>query len=248
MERKRAFVRFGDFLFKWRNQLFPVVVLALFLGFRPAITLLGSALLDAIRDGLGLGLVIAGLALRFATIGWAYIKRGGHQKRVHADTLVGEGYFALSRNPLYVGNMAVYAGLFVMHGNPWAMVLGIGGFYLFYRAIIAAEEHFLSGKFGADYAAYCRDVPRWWPDFPRHAEAVQGMRFSLDRSLTKDYTTIANALIALIILRLLEAHAAGGGAAVMDLLPLAGAGVAAVALIALVIRRHKKRMMGAPPA
>jgi len=246
MDPKPSFVRLGDSLFKWRNQLFPLVVLALFLGFTPATTLFGSADLDMVRDVIGLAIVLAGLALRFATIGWAYIKRGGHGKRVHADTLVAEGYFALSRNPLYVGNMAVYAGLFVMHGNPWATALGIGGFYFFYRAIIAAEEHFLSRKFGADYAAYCRQVPRWWPDYRRHAAAVRGMRFSLDRSLTKDYTTIANALIALLTLRLLEARAAGGGDAVIGALPIAGAGVAAIALIAVVIRRHKKRMMRAP--
>ncbi|MFM7621825.1 MAG: methyltransferase family protein, partial [Alphaproteobacteria bacterium] len=128
----------------------------------------------------------------------AYIKRGGLNKEVYANTLVTEGYFGLCRNPLYVGNMLIYAGLFVFHGNPIVMVVGIALYWFIYESIIAAEEYFLKQKFGPAYEAYCRAVPRWIPDFRRYTQSLQGMTFHFQRCLTKDYTTIYNTLFAVI--------------------------------------------------
>lgn len=203
---KSGFVRIGDFFFRWRNLAFPLILLALFLGFRPAPAQFGSARAEAALDIIAALVVIAGLALRFATIGWAYIRRGGLKKKVHADDLVTTGYFALCRNPLYLGNMLIYAGIFLWHGH-WVVILGgTALFFAVYSSLIAAEEHFLRAKFGAAFADYCARVPRWLPDLRRAHEATAGMQFSLKRSIVKDYTTIYNTLLSVIVIEVLDRY------------------------------------------
>lgn len=238
---KGALIRIGDFFFKWRNQLFPLILLTLFLAVPPRATLFGSPLTDQTRDWMAGLVVLAGLVVRFATIGWAYIKRGGHQKKVHADTLVTAGYFGLCRNPLYLGNMLIYVGLFTLHGHPAVMALGITAFWGIYTSIIAAEEHFLRAKFGAAYIAYCRDVPRWWPVLSRHGAVTRGMRFSLGRALIKDYTTIFNTALSLIVLELLERYHTASHADFMTSLRVFGGVLAVMMISAVLVKLYKSR-------
>jgi len=203
---KTRFVRIGDFFFKWRNLVFPLILLVLFAGFRPAPAQFGSIRAEAALDIIAALVVLAGLALRFATIGWAYIRRGGLNKHVHADDLVTTGYFALCRNPLYLGNMLIYAGIFLWHGH-WAVILGgTTLFFAIYSSLIAAEEHFLRAKFGATFTDYCARVPRWLPDLRHRHDATAGMRFSLTRSIFKDYTTIYNTLLSVIVIEVLDRY------------------------------------------
>lgn len=206
--QKSFFIRFGDFLFKHRNHLFPVVIVLLVLLRPPAHTTFSSNLLESIKDGLAIGVVVLGLAMRAFVIGFAYIKRGGLSKQVYADTLVTTGIFGLCRNPLYVGNLLVYVGVFMMHGDPLIMALGTAIFVVFYLAIVAAEEFFLHQKFGTEYDNYCNNVPRWLPHIKgirtRFATATEGMDYNLKRVVLKDYSTAANAAISLMLIEYYE--------------------------------------------
>ena len=244
---KGPLVRFGDIVFRWRNLLFPVIVLGLVLAVPPAATLGGSAVLDGWRDGVAMAVVVLGLAIRFYTIGWAYIQRGGRNKRVYADDLVTSGCFALCRNPLYVGNVVLYAGVFLLHGAPLVIAAGIAAFVVAYVAIVAAEEHFLRERFGAAYAEYCADVPRWWPRLGRLREATAGMRFSLRRSVTKDYTTIVNAALAVIAVEVLERVHHAPPAEVAQSLRWAAVGVVVLLVAGVAAKVYKKRTAPGKP-
>ena len=79
--------------------------------------------------------------------------------------LVVNGLYRFVRNPMYVGMGIFLAGeallipsitrqMFIM------MVLLWGSVTIF---IVVHEEPSLRKKFGADYEAYCRNVPRWIP-------------------------------------------------------------------------------------
>jgi protein-S-isoprenylcysteine O-methyltransferase Ste14 len=204
MPPKTRWIRFGDFLFKHRNKLFPIVLAIVFLGLKPATTYLGSYHLVLLKDYLAITIAACGLTVRGVVIGFAYIKRGGLNKEVYAEHLVTEGFFGICRNPLYVGNMLIYIGVFLMHGNPYVVVFGIWGYFMIYQSIIAAEEYFLRGKFGAAYESYCRDVPRWLMHVAKLRSATKGMRFNIRRVILKDYTTIANTTIALIVIKLIR--------------------------------------------
>ena len=79
-----------------------------------------SQRLDDALDLLGLVVALLGQILRAAVIGYAYIVRGGKNKRVYASDLVTGGFFAHGRNPLYVGNLLVVLGLLIIWDNPFA--------------------------------------------------------------------------------------------------------------------------------
>ncbi|MDQ0562543.1 protein-S-isoprenylcysteine O-methyltransferase Ste14 [Rhizobium mesoamericanum] len=195
---KILMLAFGTFFFKYRNQAFPLIILVLFVAVPPTTAILSSAALERWKDVLALAIVLAGLVLRATVIGYAYIKRGGLNKRVYARDLVTEGMFGVCRNPLYVGNMLIYVGLFLFHGNPVVVVVGSLLFGFIYQCIVYAEEEFLANKFGEAYSAYCRDVPRWGLKLSAFSASTEGMAFNVRRVIAKDYSTMSSTLIALL--------------------------------------------------
>lgn len=201
---KPVMVRIGDFFFRFRDGLFPLIIIGLFLLAVPPTELFHSERLENLKDIVALAIVFSGIAFRGLVIGFVYIKRGGLNKKVYAEDLVTSGIFGLCRNPLYVGNLLVYVGVFLMHGNPLVMVLGIASFAFIYQCIVYAEEHFLRNKFGEGYEAYCRDVPRWLPNFSKFGTAVEGMKFNFRKVIIKDYSTIATSLLAVTLVECYE--------------------------------------------
>lgn len=201
---KSLMIRIGNFLFKWRNKLFPLIILLLFLSSVPPHEYAGNRDLEIYVDYFAILLVVAGLVIRAVVIGYAYIKRGGMAKKVYAADLVTGGMFGVCRNPLYVGNVLIYSGVFTMHGGLFVVLGGIGLYLFIYQCIIYAEENYLEDKFGDAYRAYCKDVPRWIPRLSKFKESTEGMAFNLQRVLVKDYTTIANAIIALALIECYE--------------------------------------------
>lgn len=233
---KCAFVKVGDFFFKWRNLIFPFFVAGLCLAFPPVSGNSGISLYVMIA---GITLVIFGLTFRLATIGWAYIKRGGLNKKVYADTLVTDGFFGLCRNPLYVGNMLIYSGVFIFHGHPVVIIFGILSFYLIYEAIMAAEEHFLNNKFADIYESYCKNVNRWLPDFSKYKSSTSRMSFSLKRCIIKDYTTIYNSLIILILINLLRVFRNGNSEELYNQACAAGSFILGLSIVVILIKLWK---------
>ena len=195
----RWFVRYGEFVFRYRNLLFPAVMGLVFLVFRPVYPH-GGAAADRWLDALGVLVGLAGEGVRAAVVGLAYIKRGGLNKRVHADTLVVEGVFAHSRNPLYVGNLLMLLGLLIVHNNPWVYLLGGAFFLLSYRAIVAAEERFLGAKFGDAYRDYCRRVNRWLPDPRGFGGTLASMEFNWRRVVLKEYSSFTSWVVTVCLL------------------------------------------------
>lgn len=217
----------GDFFFRYRNGIFPLILLVLFAAFRP----------EAISYWAGFALALSGQAFRAVVIGFAYIRRGGVKKKVYADTLVTGGLFGVCRNPLYVGNLAIYFGLLLMHGNPLVILFGGSAFLFAYVAIVAAEERYLRNKFGADYERYCAAVPRWWPNFLAYREAVSGMSFQGARVLEKDYSTACAWIAGALVLYAYRGyHQAGPGLSPSAL----ATGLLLVGVATLLLQRVKK--------
>ena len=183
-------VRYGNFLFKYRDLVFPAVLLALFVFTHPSWPL-GRDAYDTALDLVGFSIALVGQLLRAAVVGYAYIIRGGKNKQVYAEELVTRGFFNHSRNPLYVGNLLILLGLIIIWHSPIAYLIGIPFFLLGYVAIVAAEEAFLRRKFGADYDAYAARVPRWWVRFGGFRESMEGMVFNWRRVVVKEYGSAA---------------------------------------------------------
>ena len=66
---------------------------------------------------LGLLITVTGQLIRGATIGLAYIIRGGKEGKVYAEELVTTGIFNHCRNPLYVGNILMLFGVGVLSNS-----------------------------------------------------------------------------------------------------------------------------------
>ncbi|MEO8307535.1 MAG: isoprenylcysteine carboxylmethyltransferase family protein [Pseudomonadota bacterium] len=176
-------VSIGNFLFRFRNGLFPAALLLVLL---PGRDLFANPL-HAVA--LGFCVALLGQMVRGATIGFQYVIRGGRNKRVYAEDLVTEGVYRVCRNPMYVGNLLIMAGLAVASNSLTCLLVAIPLFVFVYIAIIAAEEAFLRRKFGAAYAQYVADVPRWLPRLGAMGEALADMSFHWMRVLVKEFAT-----------------------------------------------------------
>jgi protein-S-isoprenylcysteine O-methyltransferase Ste14 len=206
-------VRYGNFLFRTRDAVFPIVLFSLLLIFRPEYPL-GSPALDGWLDALGITVALLGQLLRAAVVGYAYIVRGGRNRRVYAEGLVTEGFFAHARNPLYLGNLLILAGLFLIWNSRWVYLIGVPFFLIGYVAIVAAEEAFLRGKFGEAYDRYSARVSRWLPNFRGLGDSLAGMRFNWRRVILKEYGSAAYWMAGAVVLiamdqRLIEGYVEG---------------------------------------
>jgi protein-S-isoprenylcysteine O-methyltransferase Ste14 len=182
-------VRLGAFFFRTRDYVFPLVLISITLLTVPS-PFLGRFDSDWVLDGIGILVAFSGLLLRAIVIGLKYIHRGGKDKKVHADDLVQDGIFAHCRNPLYVGNMMIAAGVLIVHNAVLAYAAGLLFFGIAYLAIVAAEERYLRGRFGADYEEYCRRVPRFALRLTGLKATLASNEFDWRRVVRKDYGTI----------------------------------------------------------
>lgn len=183
-------ISIGNFFYKYRNVLFIVLYLLLFI---PSPMLFNERIFGErfylFPIIIGLAVTVTGQLIRGATIGLVYIIRGGKDGKVYADDLVTRGIFNHCRNPLYVGNILMLLGVGILANSLIYVAIVIPFFLLIYQAIVLAEENFLRGKFREQYDDYARRVNRWIPNFEGISKTFADMRFNWKRWLLKEYNT-----------------------------------------------------------
>ena len=189
-------IRIGNFIFHYRNGLFPLIYAFLFFKWRPIFSN------DYVAALLGFTIAFAGQSLRAATIGLDYIRRGGKNRQVYADHLVTGGLFSHCRNPLYVGNFIIILGVGIASNSLLFLAIAIPFFLFAYAAIIAAEENFLRKKFGWEFDDYCDRVNRIVPKCSGLRQTMRGMEFNWKRLINKEYGTTFIWLMALFAVTL----------------------------------------------
>ncbi len=75
--------------------------------------------------------------------------------------IVVHGPYRFTRNPMYVGLVALYLGLTIFVNSLWPLALLPVVVALVQRHVIAREEAYLEAKFGDEYRAYKDRVRRW---------------------------------------------------------------------------------------
>jgi protein-S-isoprenylcysteine O-methyltransferase Ste14 len=92
---------------------------------------------------------------------------------VGAPELITSGPFSHVRNPLYVGNILLYAGIGIMSNalSPWVVLITVAYFAVQYAAIVSLEEEFLAREFGPAFQEYRTAVPAFIP-LPRPAPGL----------------------------------------------------------------------------
>jgi hypothetical protein len=95
--------------------------------------------------------------------------------------------------------------------NRWPSLLAITAAYAFmYQAITLAEEAYLREKFGEAFAAYCRDVPRWWPRLRGLDQTFAHTRFNWARVLSKGYSEPLGWTLPIVLIGLYNIHQSTG--------------------------------------
>lgn len=119
--------------------------------------------------GLGGVAILAGLGFDLAAMVAMHRGRANILPHRPATALVTTGPFALSRNPIYLGNSLLLAGVGVAFGNAWFLLAAVVAARLVTLLAIRREEAHLAARFGAAWTAYAARTPRWlrlWPGRP----------------------------------------------------------------------------------
>ena len=228
-------VRLGNFLFRYRNGIFPLAYLFVF---AKRTLLFEDFRLAAL---IGLLVALAGQGLRVATIGLDYIVRGGRNRQVYAEDLVTGGLFAHCRNPLYVGNYLILVGVGIASCSGIFVFVILPLMALAYRAIIAAEENFLRNKFGATFDAYCARVSRVFFNPRGLGATLSGMTFHWPRVVVKEYGTTFAWTVGYIVVVLQNAWLNGAYVTSSPLITALWSALGFVIVAYLVSRFLKKR-------
>ena len=140
----------GSWLFRQRSWL-PVPIALVLLLVR------WGMLRHPILPVAGPFLVLAGEGLRWWAVGQIGVISRTRSTRL--GPLITTGPFTLCRNPLYVGNLLIWAGFTVWSGLLWMLPITLGIFIVYYRSIIEWEEALLTERFGEAYTDTCRSRP-----------------------------------------------------------------------------------------
>jgi protein-S-isoprenylcysteine O-methyltransferase Ste14 len=134
-----------------------------------------------------IGALLVFLSAALRTWGAAYLRTEiVHDTAQHSDALVADGPFRYTRNPLYLANLPMAAGIGVLATRLGFIFLVLANWIFVYRLILREEEALRQGQ-GESYRAYCETVPRFWPSLrprvppgnrrPRWGQALGGESF-----------------------------------------------------------------------
>ena len=153
---------------------------------------------------IGVILVVTGELLRLNGVRYA----GGETRtlKVGASALCSSGPFAYLRNPLYLGNVIIYAGMVLIAGGEFVWILlpaTLTFFFLEYGLIISLEEETLRKKFNEEYGEYLSMVPRLIPRVTPWKGGSETVPMTIEKTLRTEKRTlqIIGGFILLLILR-----------------------------------------------
>ncbi|MQX67875.1 isoprenylcysteine carboxylmethyltransferase family protein [Sinorhizobium meliloti] len=110
---------------------------------------------------LGAIVFLAGLGL----LVWAAatLRRAGTRIQTvqPTTTIVNEGPYRYSRNPIYVGMFLGLIGLSLGFDSLWLLITLVPFYFVIRNGVVAREEVYLERKFGDAYRAYKTRVRRW---------------------------------------------------------------------------------------
>ncbi len=177
-------VKFGNWIFHYRNFLFPVFYLALFI---PSPLLYANT---TVSLSVGAAVIFLGIFTRAVTIGFVYIQRGGVNRKIHASSLVTEGIYSVCRNPMYLGNILLLLGFGIFANSVFYLAVMFPLFCIIYLGIIKAEEAFLINKFGDEYVDYKKKTFAIIPKLGGLGKVFANYKFNFTRVVIREYNSL----------------------------------------------------------
>jgi len=103
--------------------------------------------------------------IALTVIFWTASTLKRHKTTIHptkaASQLAVDGPFAISRNPIYVGNILICLGMGFLIGSRWYLFAAAIMFVLLSELVIKREEKHLEVNFPQAWETYKNKVRRW---------------------------------------------------------------------------------------
>lgn len=109
----------------------------------------------------GVALAVAGVALMLAAAWRMAAHRTTLLPHLNPSALVTDGPFALTRNPIYLGDALILLGAILGWGALWALPLLPAFVWIVTRRFILPEEARLRAAFGEAFESWAARTPRW---------------------------------------------------------------------------------------
>ncbi len=190
----------GAWLFRWRGTvpllLLPVVLLAL-----PASSQVDKIIgerADHLLFFVCLAVSYVGLAVRWFTVGFVPAGTSGrntNEQRAHE--LNTSGVYSVVRNPLYVGNFLALLGVILSLKVWWLVAIFVLAYALYIERVVAAEEDFLSRRFGRTYDEWAAPTPAFLPRL--RSWQPPAAKFSLVTVLRREYAGVMAVALAFCV-------------------------------------------------
>ena len=110
---------------------------------------------------LGLGLLVSGTGLGLAGIVEFRRARTNISPHLPALRLVTSGIYRLTRNPMYLGMLVLFAGLIVLFGLEPGLIIWPVFALILHHGVVRREEEYLLAKFGQPYRELLERSRRW---------------------------------------------------------------------------------------
>jgi protein-S-isoprenylcysteine O-methyltransferase Ste14 len=195
--------RQGNWLFRWRSFL-PLLIIPLFIiGLRNFTYPKGSLLLDRLWELFCFAIALFGLGIRIYTVGYVPERTSGRTtSEPKAQGLNTTGMYSIVRHPLYLANFVIWVGIVLSARSVLLTATCILAYFPYYERIIAAEEGFLSQKFGEAFYQWAEKTPMVIPKFKLWCKSTQP--FSWQVILTREYPGFFVIIASLTAIELLS--------------------------------------------
>lgn len=110
---------------------------------------------------IGLGFIGFGFLLAFNSIARFLRAKTGVVPFSKSTTLITEGFYKYTRNPMYVGMNSFLLGLLVILNNPINLTFLVVFFFIVRNLFVIKEEMQMKETFGEEYLLYKDKVRRW---------------------------------------------------------------------------------------
>jgi protein-S-isoprenylcysteine O-methyltransferase Ste14 len=109
-----------------------------------------------------IGLILIGLGFLFAfnSISRFIKAKTGVVPFSESTTLITEGFYKYTRNPMYVGMNSFLLGLLIILNNPFNLIFLIIFFFIVRNLFVIKEEIQMEETFGEEYLSYKARVRR----------------------------------------------------------------------------------------
>jgi len=194
----------GNFLFRWRS------FIPLLLFFPGILALSESALFEQSNADyaqevwvlIGVTISMLGLFIRWVTVGFVPVGTSGRNtKQQRAEQLNTEGMYSIVKNPLYLGNYLALLGILVSLKVWWFILIACLAYWLYVERVIAAEENYLTKKFGNEYLEWANKTPIFVPNLRLWQRP--GLSFSFKTVLKREYSGLMAIASAFFIIEFL---------------------------------------------